>query len=108
GQFDGVVACAASGGYVAAVRAAELGLNTAIVEERYWGGVCLTVGCIPSKSLLRNAELAHLLTHEAKTFGIQVDGQISFDYKAAFERSRKVAERRAKGARALPTRHRVA
>jgi dihydrolipoamide dehydrogenase len=107
GHFDVVVVGAGPGGYVAAIRAAQLGLNTAIVEERYWGGVCLNVGCIPSKSLLRNAELAHLLTHEAKTFGIQVDGQISFDYKAAFERSRKVAEGRAKGVRFLMKKNKI-
>lgn len=107
GHFDVVVVGAGPGGYVAAIRAAQLGLRTAIVEERYWGGVCLNVGCIPSKSLLRNAELAHLLTHEAKTFGIRVDGQISFDYQAAFERSRKVAEGRAKGVRFLMKKNKI-
>ena len=69
-HFDVVVVGAGPGGYVAAIRAAQLGLKTAIVEEKYWGGVCLNVGCIPSKALLRNAELAHLFTHEQKTFGI--------------------------------------
>ncbi|GII77699.1 dihydrolipoyl dehydrogenase [Sphaerisporangium rufum] len=88
---------AGPGGYVAAVRAAQLGLSTAIVEERYWGGVCLNVGCIPSKALLRNAELAHLFNHEAKTFGIRVEGQVTFDYAEAFRRSRKVADGRVKG-----------
>ncbi len=75
-HFDVVVLGAGPGGYVAAIRAAQLGLRTAVVEERYWGGVCLNVGCIPSKALLRNAELAHIFTKEAKTFGIQVDGEI--------------------------------
>src|SRR6185295_9493797 len=79
------------------IRATQLGLRTAIVEERYWGGVCLNVGCIPSKALLRNAELAHILTREQKTFGIQVEGSVSFDYGAAFTRSRKVADGRVKG-----------
>ncbi|GAA4597064.1 dihydrolipoyl dehydrogenase [Planotetraspora phitsanulokensis] len=96
-HYDVVVLGAGPGGYVAAVRAAQLGLSTAIVEERYWGGVCLNVGCIPSKALLRNAELVHLLTHEAKTFGIQVDGTLTFDYGEAFKRSRKVADGRVKG-----------
>ncbi|GAB3419715.1 dihydrolipoyl dehydrogenase family protein [Flindersiella endophytica] len=96
-HFDVVVLGAGPGGYTAAVRSAQLGLRTAIVEERYWGGVCLNVGCIPSKALLRNAELAHIFNHEAKTFGIQVDGQVSFDYGEAFRRSRKVADGRVKG-----------
>ncbi|MBM7775644.1 dihydrolipoamide dehydrogenase [Actinokineospora baliensis] len=96
-HFDVVVLGAGPGGYVAAIRATQLGLKTAIIEERYWGGVCLNVGCIPSKALLRNAELAHILQHETKTFGIQVDGSISLDYGAAFQRSRTVAEGRVKG-----------
>ena len=96
-HFDVVVVGAGPGGYVAAIRAAQLGLKTAIVEEKYWGGVCLNVGCIPSKALLRNAELAHLFTHEQKTFGIKVDGTVSFDYSAAWQRSRKVADGRVKG-----------
>ncbi|MFD9703329.1 dihydrolipoyl dehydrogenase [Lentzea sp. NPDC059081] len=96
-HFDVVVVGAGPGGYVAAIRAAQLGLKTAIVEEKYWGGVCLNVGCIPSKALLRNAELAHIFTHEQKTFGIKVDGTVSFDYGAAWQRSRKVADGRVKG-----------
>ncbi|WP_405087342.1 dihydrolipoyl dehydrogenase [Microbispora sp. NBC_01389] len=96
-HYDVVVLGAGPGGYTAAVRAAQLGLSTAVVEERYWGGVCLNVGCIPSKALLRNAELAHILTNETKTFGIQVDGRISLDYGAAFRRSRQVADGRVKG-----------
>ncbi|MEV6342997.1 dihydrolipoyl dehydrogenase [Actinoplanes sp. NPDC051851] len=94
-HFDLVVLGAGPGGYVAAVRGAQLGLSVAVVEERYWGGVCLNVGCIPSKALLRNAELAHIFTHEAKTFGI--DGTVTFDFGAAFTRSRSVADGRVKG-----------
>lgn len=96
-HFDVVVLGAGPGGYVAAIRAAQLGLSTAVVEEKYWGGVCLNVGCIPSKALLRNAELAHIFTQEAKTFGIQVNGEVTFDYGMAFTRSRKVADGRVKG-----------
>lgn len=96
-HFDVVVLGAGPGGYVAAIRSAQLGLRTAIVEERYWGGVCLNVGCIPSKALLRHAELAHIVTQEASTFGIQVDGQVRFDYGEAFKRSRRVADGRVKG-----------
>ncbi|WP_223772790.1 dihydrolipoyl dehydrogenase [Streptomyces sp. 135] len=96
-RFDVVVLGAGPGGYVAAVRAAQLGKRVAVVEEKYWGGVCLNVGCIPTKALLRNAELAHLFTHEQKTYGIKVDGQVSFDYGEAFSRSRTVADGRVKG-----------
>jgi dihydrolipoamide dehydrogenase len=96
-NFDVVVLGAGPGGYVAAIRAAQLGLRVAIVESRYWGGVCLNVGCIPSKALLRNAELAHLITHERATYGIEVTGEVRFDYGSAFQRSRKVADGRVKG-----------
>ena len=94
-HFDVVVLGAGPGGYVAAIRAAQLGLKTAIIEKKYWGGVCLNVGCIPSKALLRNAELAHIFRTEAKTFGIS--GEVSFDFPTAVQRSRKVADGRVKG-----------
>ena len=97
GHFDVVVLGAGPGGYTAAVRCAQLGLSVAVVEARYWGGVCLNVGCIPSKALLRNAELAHIFTREARTFGIRVDGRVSFDYGVAYARSRRVADGRVKG-----------
>ncbi|MFF3605289.1 dihydrolipoyl dehydrogenase [Streptomyces sp. NPDC002463] len=96
-RFDVVVLGAGPGGYVAAIRAAQLGKRVAVVEEKYWGGVCLNVGCIPTKALLRNAELAHIFNHEAKTFGIKVDGTVTFDYREAFSRSRTVADGRVKG-----------
>ncbi|MGE0221458.1 dihydrolipoyl dehydrogenase, partial [Mycolicibacterium sp.] len=104
-HFDVVVLGAGPGGYVAAIRAAQLGLNTAIVEPRYWGGVCLNVGCIPSKALLRNAELVHIFTKEAKTFGIS--GEASFDYGAAFDRSRKVADGRVAGVHFLMKKNKI-
>jgi dihydrolipoamide dehydrogenase len=90
---------------VAAIRAAQLGLNTAIVEPKYWGGVCLNVGCIPSKALLRNAELAHIFTKEAKVFGIS--GEATFDYGVAFDRSRKVAEGRVAGVHFLMKKNKI-
>ncbi|TDC67929.1 dihydrolipoyl dehydrogenase [Streptomyces hainanensis] len=96
-HYDVVVLGAGPGGYTAAVRASQLGLRTAVIEAKYWGGVCLNVGCIPSKALLRNAELAHTFTHEASTFGIRVEGTVSFDYGEAFRRSRKVADGRVAG-----------
>lgn len=65
-DFDVIVVGAGPGGYVCAIRAAQLGLKTAIVERRFLGGICLNVGCIPSKALLRNAEVAHLLRERGK------------------------------------------
>ncbi|MEU6546023.1 dihydrolipoyl dehydrogenase [Streptomyces sp. NPDC046859] len=106
-RFDVVVLGAGPGGYVAAVRAAQLGKRVAVVEEKYWGGVCLNVGCIPTKALLRNAELAHIVTREAKTFGIRSDGEISFDYGEAFRRSRKVADGRVKGVHYLMKKNKI-
>ena len=94
-DFDVVVLGAGPGGYVAAIRAAQLGKTVAVVEEKYWGGVCLNVGCIPSKALLRNAEIAHIITHEKKTFGIEGDATMAFGPTHA--RSRKVADASAKG-----------
>ena len=104
-HYDVVVIGAGPGGYVAAIRAAQLGLNTAIVEPKYWGGVCLNVGCIPSKSLLRNAELAHIFTKQAKTFGIS--GEATFDYGVAFDRSRKVADGRVAGVHFLMKKNKI-
>jgi dihydrolipoamide dehydrogenase len=104
-HYDVVVLGAGPGGYVAAIRAAQLGLNTAIVEPKYWGGVCLNVGCIPSKALLRNAELAHIFTKEAKQFGIS--GEATFDFGVAFDRSRKVAEGRVAGVHFLMKKNKI-
>ena len=104
-HYDVVVLGAGPGGYVAAIRAAQLGLNTAIVEPKYWGGVCLNVGCIPSKALLRNAELVHIFTKDAQTFGIS--GEATFDYGAAFDRSRKVAEGRVAGVHFLMKKNKI-
>jgi dihydrolipoamide dehydrogenase len=104
-HFDVVVLGAGPGGYVAAIRAAQLGRQVAVIEEKYWGGVCLNVGCIPSKALLRNAELAHLVTKEAKTFGIS--GEVSFDFGVAFDRSRIVADGRVKGVHFLMKKNKI-
>ncbi len=94
-DFDVVVLGAGPGGYVGAIRASQLGLKTAVVEKKYWGGVCLNVGCIPSKALLRNAEIAHILHQEAATFGIS--GNASMDFGVTHARSRKVSEGIVKG-----------
>ncbi|MCL4248434.1 MAG: dihydrolipoyl dehydrogenase [Anaerolineae bacterium] len=106
-EYDVVVMGAGPGGYVAAIRASQLGMKVAIIEKQYWGGVCLNVGCIPSKALLKNAEIAHLLKHETKAFGINIDGKVSMDYAVAFERSRKVADGRVKGVRFLMRKNKI-
>ncbi len=95
-DYDVVVIGAGPGGYVAAIRASQLGMKTAIVEKEYLGGVCLNVGCIPSKALLKNAELAHTLRERSKEFGISFDN-LQLDYSAAVERSRKVSKRLTQG-----------
>jgi dihydrolipoamide dehydrogenase len=104
-HFEVVVLGAGPGGYVAAVRAGQLGLKTAIVELKYWGGVCNNVGCIPTKSLLRNAEIAHIFNHEAEVFGIS--GDVTFDFGAAWKRSRAAADRMAKGVHFLMKKNKV-
>ena len=104
-HYDVVVLGAGPGGYVAAIRCAQLGLNTAIIEPKYWGGVCLNVGCIPSKALLRNAELTHIVTKEAATFGFS--GQVTADFGAAFDRSRKVADGRVAGVHYLMKKNKI-
>jgi len=106
-EYDVVVIGAGPGGYVAAIRASQLGLKTAIVEKRYWGGICLNIGCTPSKALLRNAELVHIFKYEAETFGIKVNGNVTFDYAEAFRRSRKVAEGRVKGVHFLMRKNKI-
>jgi dihydrolipoamide dehydrogenase len=95
-QYNVIVLGAGPGGYVAAIRAAQLGLKTAVIEKEYWGGVCLNIGCIPSKALLKNAELAHTLKHRGKEFGFSFDN-LSIDYEVAFQRSRQVSDRLVKG-----------
>ena len=94
-QYDVVVVGTGPGGYVSAIRAAQLGLSVATVEDDRPGGVCLNWGCIPTKALLRNAEIVQLF-EKAETFGITVQG-MKADYAAAVQRSRSVADRMAKG-----------
>ncbi|NEY88941.1 dihydrolipoyl dehydrogenase [Tabrizicola oligotrophica] len=89
-SFDVVVIGAGPGGYVAAIRAAQLGQKVAIVEREHLGGICLNWGCIPTKALLRSAEVFHLM-HRAKEFGLKVEGA-SFDLDAVVARSRGVAK----------------
>ncbi|MEM6942089.1 MAG: dihydrolipoyl dehydrogenase [Pseudomonadota bacterium] len=89
-SFDIVVIGAGPGGYVAAIRAAQLGLSTAIVEREHMGGICLNWGCIPTKAMLRSSEVFHLM-HRAKEFGLKAEG-IDYDLDAVVARSRAVAK----------------
>lgn len=94
--YDVVVIGAGPGGYVAAIRAAQLGQKTAIVDKQWLGGVCLNVGCIPSKALLKNAEVARTLREDGKEFGFSFDNLV-IDYSVAVKRSRQVADVQTKG-----------
>jgi dihydrolipoamide dehydrogenase len=103
--YDLVIIGAGPGGYVAAIRAAQLGLKVALVEKEHLGGVCLNWGCIPTKALLRNAEVISLLGR-GKDFGFTVNG-VQADYGAAVDRSRKVAERLVKGVASLMRKNQI-
>jgi len=104
-HFDVLVLGAGPGGYVAAIRAAQLGKSVAVVEKQYWGGVCLNVGCIPSKALLKNAELAHTLTHDKDKFGIE--GEVTMRYGATHKRSRQVSAGIVKGVHFLMKKNKI-
>jgi dihydrolipoamide dehydrogenase len=105
-RFDLVVIGAGPGGYVAAIRAAQLGLRAAVVEREHLGGICLNWGCIPTKALLRTAEIHHLL-HHLDAFGLAAR-EVSYDAKQVVARSRAVARRLAAGVRQLLRKHAVA
>lgn len=104
-EYDVVVVGAGPGGYVAAIRAGQLGLKTAIVEREALGGVCLNWGCIPSKALLKNAEVLSYF-HRAEEFGLSFDN-FHADYAAAVDRSRKVVDRNVRGVAYLLRKNKV-
>lgn len=95
-QYDVIVLGAGPGGYVCAIRAAQLGQKVAIVDKQWLGGVCLNVGCVPSKALLKNADVAHTLRERGKEFGFSFDN-LQLDYKTALDRSRQVSNRLTRG-----------
>jgi len=94
--YDVIVIGAGPAGYVAAIRTSQLGLKTAIIEKEWLGGVCLNVGCIPSKSLLKNAEVANILRNRGREFGFSFEN-LNLDYGVAVKRSRQVSNRLTKG-----------
>lgn len=91
-SYDVIIIGAGPGGYIAAIRAAQLGMKTAIVEREHLAGICSNWGCIPTKALLRSAEVMHLATH-GKDYGVTVEGAVKPDLKAIVARSRGIAER---------------
>jgi dihydrolipoamide dehydrogenase len=105
-QFDVIIIGGGPAGYVCAIRCAQLGLTTALVEKDKLGGVCVNIGCIPTKALLHSARIAHIVTHEAKELGIEVGG-VKTDYGVAMKRSRRVAEQNSKGVEFLMKKHKV-
>jgi dihydrolipoamide dehydrogenase len=105
-NYDVIVIGAGPGGYVAAIRSAQLGLKTIIIEKQWLGGVCLNVGCIPSKSLLKNAEVAHTLLERGKEFGFSFEN-LNLDYSAAVKRSRQVSDRLTRGVGFLMKKHNI-
>jgi dihydrolipoamide dehydrogenase len=106
-NFEVIVIGAGPAGYVSAIRSAQLGLKTAIIDKQWLGGVCLNVGCIPSKALLRNAEVAHILRERSKEFGFSFDN-LSLDYSVAVKRSRQVSDRLTKGVGFLMKKNNIA
>src|SRR5688572_18007396 len=105
-SFDVIVVGGGPAGYVCAIRAAQLGLATAVVERDKLGGVCVNIGCIPTKALLHSAYAINLLAHDAKDLGIET-GPVKTDYGVAMKRSRKVSEQNSKGVEFLMKKHKV-
>ena len=105
-QFDVIILGGGPAGYVAAIRSAQLGLATALVEQDKLGGVCVNIGCIPTKALLHSANTANLIAREAKELGIET-GPVKTDYGVAMRRSRKVSEQNSKGVEFLMKKHKV-
>jgi len=104
--FDVIVLGGGPAGYVAAIRAAQLGLSTAVVEKEKLGGVCVNIGCIPTKALLHSAYALNLISHDAKALGIEV-GEVKGNYGVAMKRSRQVSEQNSKGVEFLMKKNKV-
>lgn len=106
-HFDVVVIGGGPGGYVGAIRAAQLGYKTAIIERDKLGGVCLNWGCIPSKALLSNAELLEKINHDSDLYGLKIEGKVSFDWTKVIGRSRDVAAKLNKGVEFLMKKNKI-
>src|SRR6201990_1537196 len=104
-NFDVIVIGGGPGGYVCPIRAAQLGLKTAVVERDKLGGICLNWGCIPTKALLRSSEIFHLM-HRLGEFGFSADN-LKFDIKKIVERSRKVSQQLSNGVGFLMKKHKI-
>ncbi len=105
-NFDVVIVGGGPAGYVSAIRAAQLGLAAAVVERDKLGGVCVNIGCIPTKALLHSAWVANLIRHDAKELGLTT-GEVTADYGVAMRRSRKVSEQNSKGVEFLMKKHKI-
>ncbi len=106
-SYDVIIVGGGPAGYVCAIRSAQLGLATAVIERDKLGGVCVNIGCIPTKALLHSAYVANLVSHDAKDLGVEV-GTVKTDYGVAMRRSRRVSEQNSKGVDFLMKKHKVA
>ena len=106
-SYDVIIVGGGPAGYVCAIRSAQLGLATAVIERDKLGGVCVNIGCIPTKALLHSAYVANVVSHDAKELGVEV-GTVKTDYGVAMRRSRRVSEQNSKGVEFLMKKHKVA
>ncbi len=106
-SYDVIIVGGGPAGYVCAIRSAQLGLATAVIERDKLGGVCVNIGCIPTKALLHSAYVANVVSHDAKELGVEV-GTVKTDYGVAMRRSRRVSEQNSKGVEFLMKKHKIA
>jgi dihydrolipoamide dehydrogenase len=105
--YDVIIVGGGPAGYVCAIRSAQLGLATAVIERDKLGGVCVNIGCIPTKALLHSAYVANVVSHDAKELGVEI-GSVKTDYGVAMRRSRRVSEQNSKGVEFLMKKYKVA
>ena len=105
-NYDVIVIGSGPGGYVAAIRASQLGLKTAVVEKESLGGICLNWGCIPTKALLKSAQVFEYLNHAAD-YGITINGESEVNFEAMIKRSRQVADGMSKGVQFLMKKNKI-